>query len=205
MLLLRWRTFLTSSPLQDSAEFQQFAYHCQFARLNDVLTSHLRSLACDSKIIFNDSLSKLLVPSKQFSLLQSILYFLQVMGRQVRQHPMNILQSDLIDMSCKDFDSTGHCYRTYVAKMGQYLRLAVPWSQRFKNKIPRFLPLDVVCFSCCIDIFSFSEIFKLSHFKRSLRSSFRVAHRAFGSKIQLNLTARTPIPFGNKVRLLFSM
>jgi hypothetical protein len=140
--------FTTSSRSLGPAEFQQFAYHCQFARLNDTLKSHLRSLACDPKIIFTDSLSGLLVPSKHFFLLQSTLYFLQVMGREVRSHRfMNILRSDIL---CKDFDSTGYCYRTYVAKMTQDIRSVVPWSQRFKNTIPRLLPLDVVCFYCGI-------------------------------------------------------
>ena len=79
----------TGSP--GSAEFQNFVYHCQFALLNETLTSYLRSLACDPKII-----SELLqvVQSQDSSFLQSILYLLQVVGRQVSKRIS--LQSDLI-------------------------------------------------------------------------------------------------------------
>jgi len=108
---------------------------------------------------------------------------------------MNIPQSDLIDMSCKDFDSTGDCYRTYVAKMVQYLRSAVPWGQRFKNKIPGLLP-DAVGFTAAFNGFTSSEIPKLSEFKGRLRSSFQVSHEVFGLK-GLQLGTRTPIPLGN--------
>jgi len=81
----------------DLAEFHDFAYHCQFACLNDTLKRHLRPLACDPEMIFTESLSTLFGKSTRSSLLQSILYFLQAICRQVsKQMTINGLQSDLI-------------------------------------------------------------------------------------------------------------
>ena len=91
------RCVSTSVGFPDFTEFRHFAYHCQFAPLNDTLTNHLRSLAHDPRVAFNKPLSSLLMPQGQSSLLQSILYFLQVISRQVsRKISMNALQSDLI-------------------------------------------------------------------------------------------------------------
>jgi len=106
--ILRGRNIQDNWELVD---FENFTYHCQYARLNDTLTHHLRSLACDLKITFPRSL--FFSTSKP---LQAILYFLQVLGRQ-------------------DFDSSGHCYRKFVKKQTQCLRLDVPWSRRLKSMI----------------------------------------------------------------------
>jgi len=68
---------LTACP--DPEDFQLFAFHCQFARLNDTLTNHLRSPACDPENTFPNVLSM----SKGSCLLQSVFYFLQVTSREV--------------------------------------------------------------------------------------------------------------------------
>ena len=73
------KLFLTFHDLPDTSKFQDFAYHCQFARFTDTWPGHIRSLARDPKIAVQSG-------SFGFSrslLLQSMLYFLQVIGRQV--------------------------------------------------------------------------------------------------------------------------
>jgi hypothetical protein len=127
----------------DLAEFQDFAYHCQFAHLDDGLKDHLRSLACHPNITFTKSFPKSLVPDEQTCLLQSIFYFLQVIGRQVSIHmSMGSLQ---YHVSHKDFDPSGHCYWEYIKKETQCLRSAVPWGQRLVSMIPTWMFSEVVC------------------------------------------------------------
>jgi hypothetical protein len=124
----------------DLAEFQDFAYHCQFAHLDDGLKNYLRSLACHP---VTKSFPKTLVPA-ECCLLQSMLCFLQVIGRQVSIHmSMGSLQ---YHVSHKDFDPSGHSYGKYIKKETQCLRSAVPWSQQLVSMIPTWKFSEVVCF-----------------------------------------------------------
>ena len=75
----------------DPADLEDFAYHCQFARLGDSLTDYLRSLARSPEITLTKSLSGLLISPEDPSSLRSILFFLQAIGRPVSKHT---LQSD---------------------------------------------------------------------------------------------------------------
>ena len=65
---------LTTFP--DSEQFRDFAYHCQFTHLDDALKDQLSSQASTKPLLT-------FRVSKRFCLLQSMLYFLQVIGRQV--------------------------------------------------------------------------------------------------------------------------
>ena len=69
--------------LSAAEEFSNFAYHCQFARLNDSLTNYLRSLACDRQIAFSGCLSIQQISECPSLQLKTILYLTQSMRRQV--------------------------------------------------------------------------------------------------------------------------
>jgi hypothetical protein len=83
---LRDTIFPMLTAYLDSIEFRDFVYHCQFARLNETLKRYLRSLALDRKVAFTKRKSGPLLRGDDQShdrLLESILYLLQVFGRQV--------------------------------------------------------------------------------------------------------------------------
>jgi hypothetical protein len=112
------------TPFPGSVDIANCTYHCQFAHLNDTLTSHIRFLACAPDVTLTKSLR---TPLNDLRLLQSgILSTSQPAGKQSASKLDFIFSARIL---------ISESLRKYVDKEIQDFRPACPWNQGWKSMI----------------------------------------------------------------------
>lgn len=114
--------YSNSPPPKDMISFRDFAYHCQYARLNNALNDSLQSLdvTCRKSIVTMAKISPWQEKLLEY-LPSAIWYFFRTLSREVGIRPTPFILYISFGVFFKDFDSTKHVYTQYVAKWAGHL------------------------------------------------------------------------------------
>jgi hypothetical protein len=142
-LSLDLHPILILHPVKDMDDFQDFAYHCRYAYLNDMLKGYLHSL----EVPYPKSVKS--VHDEHIFVRELIWHFSRVLWREVC-HGASVTAFHDLFMPFKEFDSTGQFCEQYTAKWLAYLRSSIsihtePPSRKAVAVCTLFFPARRLC------------------------------------------------------------